>query len=319
MALSAGPPGATSHLAAGKRPSARNYALGITCGVLMSAFGALYTASARYGVLHGFTPYDLTAIRFGIAALLFIPMTARMGFFNMGTLGWRRALVLTSCAGPAFSLLLFTGLRFAPLAHGAVITPATIALVGLILAAFLFRDHPDRNRWIGIALIIAGLAALGGDGLLHGSGWQMVAGDLMFIAAGIGWAIFGTLLRHWRANPVSAAAAVATLSALAFIPCYLAFADLGGWQRASVSHIVMQVLVQGVVAGAVSLFLFAKTVELLGPAIAVLFGALVPALSVLTAIPILGEFPNALQWTGLVVISLGLAMSLVRPSRRLAR
>ncbi len=285
----------------------------------MSAFGAIYTASARYGVLHGLTPYDLTAIRYGVAAMLFIPVTARMGFAHMGTLGWRRALLLTAVAGPAFSLLLFTGLRFAPLAHGAVITPATIALTGLIMAALLFRDHPDRNRWIGIGLIVAGLAALGGDGLLHGSGWQMVAGDLMFVAAGIAWASFGTLLRQWRAHPVNAAAAIATLSAFAFIPCYLAFADLGGWERASVSHLVLQVLIQGVLAGAVSLFLFAKTVDLLGPAIAALFGALVPALSVLTAMPILGEFPNALQWVGLVVISLGLALSLVRPSTRLKR
>ena len=285
----------------------------------MSAFGAVYTASARYGVLHGLTPYDLTAIRYGVAAMLFIPVTARMGFARMGTLGWRRALILAAVAGPAFSLLLFTGLRFAPLAHGAVITPATIALTGLIMAALLFRDHPDRNRWIGIGLIVAGLAALGGDGLLHGSGWQMVAGDLMFVAAGIAWASFGTLLRQWRAHPVNASAAIATLSAFAFIPLYLAFADLGGWERASVSHLILQVLIQGVLAGAVSLFLFAKTVQLLGPAIAALFGALVPALSVLTAIPILGEFPNALQWVGLVVISLGLALSLVRPSTRLKR
>jgi len=301
------------------REGRRRYAIGIVCGISMSAFGAIYTASARYGVLHGLTPYDLTAMRFGVAALLLAPVFAGMGFVGLGGLGWRRALILTACAGPTFSLLLFTGLRFAPLAHGAVITPATIALVGLILAAIFFRDHPDRNRWMGIVMIIAGLAALGGDGLLHGSGWQMLAGDLMFIGAGIVWAIFGTLLRHWRVNPMRASAAVAVLSAVAFIPCYLAFADLGGWQRAGTGQIVLQLLIQGVLAGFANLVLFAKTVEILGPAIAALFGAMVPALSVLTAIPILGEYPNWLQWSGLIVISIGLALSLVRPSTRLKR
>ena len=314
--MSAGPSVAPPRAAADKRLSRRDYLLGITCGVLISAFGAVYTASARYGVLHGFTPYDLTAMRYGVAALLLAPVFAGMGIANLGGLGWRRAVLLTACAGPTFSLLLFTGLRFAPLAHGAVITPATIALVGLIMAAAMFRDHPSRNRWTGIVLIIVGLAALGGDGLLHGTGWQVAAGDLMFIGAGIAWATFGTLLRHWRANPVRASAAIAMLSAAAFIPCYLAFADLGGWQRASAAHIALQLVIQGAVAGAVNLVLFVKTVELLGPARAALFGALVPALSVLTAIPILGEFPNAMQWTGLVVITLGLVLSLVRPTIR---
>ncbi|MBM3347425.1 MAG: DMT family transporter [Betaproteobacteria bacterium] len=285
----------------------------------MSSFGAIYTASARYGVLHGLTPYDLTAMRFGVASLLLAPVFAGMGFVRLGDLGWRRALILTACAGPAFSLLLFAGLRFAPLAHGAVITPATIALAGLVLAAIFFRDHPDRNRWLGILMILAGLGALGGDGLLHGSGWQMLAGDLMFIGAGILWAAFSTLLRRWRVNAMRASAAVAVLSAATFIPLYLAFADLGGWQRAGAGHILLQLLVQGALAGCASLVLFVKTVEILGPALAVLFGALVPALSVLTAIPILGEFPNALQWTGLIVISIGLALSLVRPSTRLKR
>jgi drug/metabolite transporter (DMT)-like permease len=301
------------------RERRRRYALGIFFGVLMSAIAAVYTATARYGVLHGLTPYDLTAMRFGVAALLLGPVFAGMGFARLGDLGWRRALILTACAGPAFSLLLFTGLRFAPLAHGAVITPATIALTGLVLAAILFRDHPDRNRWLGILMILGGLAALGGDGLLHGSGWQLLAGDLMFIGAGVIWAVFGTLLRHWRVNTMRASAAVAVLSAFAFIPCYLAFADLGGWQRVGAGHIALQLLIQGAFAGVANLVLFVKTVEILGPALAGLFGALVPALAVLTAIPILGEFPNWLQWTGLIVISIGLALSLIRPSTRLKR
>lgn len=310
--MSASPPAGDGR----QRLSKRAYLTGIGYGVTMAVFGGIYTVYARYGVLHGLTAYDLTAIRYALTALVLLPVLARAGFADWGGVGWRRTAWLTLCAGPTFSLLLFGGLRFAPLAHGGVIMPASITLLGMIMAAIAFRERLDRNRWIGIVLVVAGLVALGGDGLFNSSGWETVLGDVMFVGAGIAWATFGTLLRHWRVNPLRASAAIGLMSAALYLPLYLALADLDGWQRASAGHIALQVLIQGLMAGAANLLLFTKVVSLLGAGRAALFASMVPALAVLTSIPVLGEIPNALQWMGLIVITSGLALSLIRPSIR---
>ena len=285
----------------------------------MSVIGAIYTATARYGVLHGLTPWDIAAVRFSVSALALLPALVPAGLLfslrSAGGLGWPRALILTACAGPLFSLLLFAGLQFAPLAHGGVVTPATIAMVGFLFAMLLFGERPDRRRWAGLAFVVTGIGTLGWEGLVHEAGPNLLLGDLMFISAGIAWAGFGVLLRQWRADPIRTSAMVALISALTYLPFYFALADSSAWAAQGAGHIALQVFIQGILAGALNLYLFTKTVELLGPAPAALFGAMVPACSVLTAIPVLGEWPTALQWTGLLVITVGLLLSFVRTSR----
>jgi drug/metabolite transporter (DMT)-like permease len=293
---------------------ARSYLAGVGYGLTLALCGGLYTTFARHGVLRGLSPYDLTAMRFGVAAILFAPVLAKTGVRDFGGLGWKRSLALTACAGPIFSLLVFTGFRFAPLSHGGVIMPAAITLSGILMSAMLFGDRLGPQRWLGLLAIFGGLAVLGGDAMLHGSGNLMLAGDFMFFLSGACWAGFGVLVRLWHANPIRASAVISLLSTVIFLPFYFAFADLGGWARAGSGEIVLQLLVQGVLAGAGNLITYAKAVEILGPGRAALFPSLVPALSVLIAIPLLAEIPNTLQWTGLVVISAGLALSVVQPS-----
>jgi drug/metabolite transporter (DMT)-like permease len=53
-------------------------------------------------------------------------------------------------------------------------------------------------------------------------------------------------------------------------------------------------------------FAFSRAIALLGVSRAVLFPAIVPALAVLLGIPLLGEWPTAIQIAGLCLVSAGL-------------
>lgn len=49
-------------------------AAGIAVGLLAASIGALYTVYARWGIAHGLHASDLTALRFGVAGLLMLPL-----------------------------------------------------------------------------------------------------------------------------------------------------------------------------------------------------------------------------------------------------
>ena len=57
---------------------------------------------------------------------------------------------------------------------------------------------------------------------------------------------------------------------------------------------------------------------ILGASRAAAFPAIVPGMATLVGIPLTGEWPSALQWTGIAVVMLGLLAALdVLPFRRL--
>jgi drug/metabolite transporter (DMT)-like permease len=74
--------------------------------------------------------------------------------------------------------------------------------------------------------------------------------------------------------------------------------------------LVFQGIVQGGLQGAVTMIAYSQAVMLLGVSRAVLFPAIVPAVSVLIGIPIVGEIPSVLQVTGLGFVTLGLFITI---------
>jgi drug/metabolite transporter (DMT)-like permease len=51
---------------------------------------------------------------------------------------------------------------------------------------------------------------------------------------------------------------------------------------------------------------YSQAIRVLGVSRAVLFPAMVPAVSILIGIPIVGEIPNGIQITGLLLVTVGL-------------
>jgi drug/metabolite transporter (DMT)-like permease len=72
---------------------------------------------------------------------------------------------------------------------------------------------------------------------------------------------------------------------------------------------VLQAVLQGVFAGPAATFLFARAVVLLGAGRAVLFTALVPAITLLMGYLALGEVPSVSQLIGLVIVVIGFRLT----------
>jgi len=75
--------------------------------------------------------------------------------------------------------------------------------------------------------------------------------------------------------------------------------------QAPLADIALQAVVQGFLTGIVALLLYGRMVSILGATRGAAFLALTPAMTALMSIPILGEFPSAIDWIMIVVISIG--------------
>ena len=114
------------------------------------------------------------------------------------------------------------------------------------------------------------------------------------------------MLRHWRLPALQATAVVAVLSFVLTTPIYLAVMGVAHLQALPLGMLAFQGLVQGGLQGAITMIAYSQAVIFLGVSRAVLFPAIVPALSVLVGIPIVGEIPGGLQIGGLCLVTLGL-------------
>lgn len=282
---------------------------GILCGV-MAAFGwGAGFVAAKHGIQAGFTPEDLAMHRFLWTGLPMLVMAMTRGASDLGGVGWGRGMIITILSGPPQALLAYTGFTLVPLGHGTTIQPACAALFGLLLAAVFLREAIGARRLAGAAAIIVGLLVYGAESLTT-IGRHGVAGDLLFVTAGIFWATFGILLRAWKIAGTRAAPAVGAISVLLYAPLYFIFVGIDNVVRMGWFENLLQIAVQGLLAGVLPIFLFARAVALLGAGRASTFPALVPVFGLIVGYLTLGVVPTLPQLIGLIPIIIGFRFAL---------
>lgn len=299
---------------AAAQASRRRLLAGIACGFATSLIWGVQAVVSRQSVADGLTAADVTTLRFCVAALLLLPIALkRMRPFPVGRLGWRRALILTLLAGAPYALVLIGGAAFAPALHASAITPGLIPVLTAGLAYALAGERPGAMRIAGLAIVLLGIGAFswqGFDGA--GLGGQVWIGDLLFMLNALMWTVFGLLARRWRADAIDVTIATCLLSLLVLPVFMLSMPmNLGSvpWPA-----IALQAVYQGALVGVGALFLYTQTVALLGAGRATLFLPLNPAITVLAAAFLLGEFPTGLEIAGMGLVITGMTIALLARS-----
>ena len=283
--------------------------IGALCGTGAALGWAAGFVAAKHGVAIGFSPADLALHRFLWSGLLLMPLVLRDGIVGLGGIGWGRGLIISVLSGPPQAMIAYTGFMLVPLGHGTTIQPACAALFGLILATLVLGERATLARIIGGATIIAGLLIYGAESLTT-IGSHGVGGDLLFATAGLFWATFGILLRYWHVSGTRAIAVVGALSIVVFAPLHGLLVGYDGLLRMSLVENMLQAVVQGILAGALPIFLFARAVMLLGAGRAATFPALVPGFSLIIGYFALGVVPSLAQLFGLVIVVIGFRFAL---------
>ncbi|WP_375573173.1 DMT family transporter [Ahrensia marina] len=285
-------------------------ATGIGFALTAAVMWSLFLIASRVGAVDGLLPIDMMVLRFSLAAVLLAPVlvwSIRRG--DGGLLTPRRAIFLALAAGPAFVWLNVGGFQFAPLAHGAVIQPSTVALAGMGLAALLLGETLSARQYVGAALLLAGMVAIAGPSVFVVN-MEILIGDSMFVGAGLFWVAYTLLLKRWGISGLLAAAAVSVLSALVVLPIAPFVGVIERLTQLTVAELLFHVTAHGLFNGVGAIVAFGMAVERLGAAKASLVPAIIPATTLIIGLPMTGENPTNLEFIGAAIACLGLLVAL---------
>ncbi len=297
-----------------------NYSKGAAYGLAAVSIWASWSVITRLAVTTNLDASDVAALRFGVAGLALAPVIVRRGLAR-DRLGWVGLAVLVAGLGAPYALIAAGGLRFAPASDQGALNPGCMPLFVALIATMLFRERLSTTRKSGLTLILAGAVVIvGWHAAAWNTGWSgsRSFGDALFLLAAFLTACGTVVVRQAELDPLHATALVSTGSLIIYLPIYLAW---HGSRLAQIplGELAVQALFQGVVVTIIALVLYGRAIVILGASGASAFGALVPALSALLAIPLLGEWPSETDWAGILLISAGVYLANGAPLPRWSR
>jgi drug/metabolite transporter (DMT)-like permease len=290
-----------------------NYLKGAAFGIAAVSIWASWSVITRLAVTTSLDAWDIAALRFGVAGLLLSPVLVRRGL-SRDRLGWLGLAVIIAGLGAPYALAAAGGLHFAPARDQGALNPGCMPLFVALIAAIVLGEKLSTTRKLGLSLILAGALIIV---CWHAAAWSTsrTLGDALFLFAAFLSACFTVVMRLAKLEPLHAAALVSTGSLVFYLP--VDFALYGTrLARLPLAEITVQAIFQGILVTIVSLLLYGRAVAILGASGGAAFGGLVPALSALFAIPILGEWPNETDWVAIVLISAGVYLASGGPTCR---
>jgi drug/metabolite transporter (DMT)-like permease len=250
--------------------------------------------------------WDIPALRFSLAGLLLLPIVVRRGL-ALDRLGWLGLGGLIVGTGAPYALVVAVGLRFAPAYDAGALNPGCMPLFVAVIAATVLGEKPSAARIIGLSLILSGALIIIG---WHSTAWSISRslGDVLFLVASFLTACYTVIMRRSKLDPIHVAALVSTGSLVIYGPFYFGFRGLH-FAQVPIADLTVQIIFQGIVVTIISLVLYGRAVLVLSASGGSAFGALVPALSAVLAVPLLGEWPTASGWVGIALVSAGVYLA----------
>lgn len=291
-----------------------SFAVGLACGLVVPFIWGGWIVASRFGVLNALTPYDVAALRVGVAAVIVLPLFLTRGFAGLPF--WKAAVVSFGVGAP-FALTSFGGMSLAPVIHAGVLTNGTMPIFAAVIGFFWLRQRPTRVQVLGMLLIVAGSALIGGDSFSLSAEADQWLGDLLLVGAAACFALYMTALSAWNVRIVQAIIAVPIISSAIYLPVWALFLPSGLLRAATFPpwpEVALQAVYQGIVASFIVVTLVTRATRSVSPTTVAVFLAGAPALAVLFGIAILDEVPTTLAWGGLVITTLGMVLAVGRRS-----
>ena len=262
---------------------------------------------SRLGVTGHLTVFDITALRYGIGAVVALP-------YIIWSRAWRgltplRTLVLTLTAGAPYALLSYSGFIYAPAAHGGVFLNGCLPIFTTLFAWIWLGQKSRFSQMVGLIIILAGVTLVGYEGFLSSGGGLTWVGDFLFLAAIVLFALFMVANQVWSVNPGQVIFAITVIPAVFYTPIWLLWLD-SNLTSAPTSEILLQGAYQGLIPSVVGISCLNIAVRHIGSRATSALLSSVPVVAALAAIPVLNELPGLPAWIGMIIVTFGILLAL---------
>lgn len=277
--------------------------------VLTALMWAAMFHVSHYAVAH-MSPLATLAWRFGLAALVFVPLVAWREGWSFDGLR-RNALVLAVMATVGvfgFNMGLFYGLKATSAVNGALIVGVTPALTA-VLAALIHRRLPSGAQILGLALGLMGVVTV----ISHGSWTELASlhvasGDALVLGGALCWAIYTALPQRFVKGLSSVQVAASTVIGGAVLMVGFASAtttDLVQWPS---WHMLAAIGFMGLFGSVLAYLWWNDGIKVIGPTQAAICMNFVPLFATLIGL-LRGQQVAGAQWLGAAMVVGGVLVS----------
>lgn len=255
-------------------------------------------------------PFTLAFLRFGIAAVIFLPIAWGQYKIEKQDI-WK--IVFMAVLGITTNIsFFFWGLEVAPSINAAIIGSA--GPIFIILGSFWFlKEKPKKKVIIGSNIGLLGVLFLILIPFLHdGNSSHLVSlGNVLFVLATLG--TVGQTLMARRIMKKYLATTITfwsfTVGAFTFLPLFL----IESAQRGFLPHLTYQgatgIIFGAFLSSALAYYLYYYALKYLQAAEVSVFVYIDPVVTILIAIPLLGEVPDVTFLIGAVLVFGGIFIS----------
>jgi drug/metabolite transporter (DMT)-like permease len=282
---------------------------------------SLWAANAIAGQLlvGSISPVTLSAVRWGLAALMLLPLGWRV--FLPDSPLWRykpRFLLLGLLGVGSYNVLLYLALQTST-AINVTLIGASMPIWMLLIGAIFYQVRPTFLQVIGAAVSLAGVIVVLTRGVLDSLlSMQVVMGDLFIMLATILWAFYSWMIsrpgesteRQWPWAQFLMAQVMIGLfwTMLADgveIATGFAFIDLNFWTGALIMFVAIG-------PSLIAYRCWGLGVNGAGPTVAAFFANLIPLFTALLSAAILGDPPRLFHGLAFLMIVGGILISALR-------
>lgn len=287
----------------------RNTLLGVSWAIVAIIVWSGSLVMLRLGVTTTLNAYDLTALRFGVAAVILAPMAFRRGIGTkrLGPIGLVTIVIMF---GAPYVLLVSLAMKTTPASAAGALNPGVMAIISVLMARVIFGDKIGAAKTAGLFLTILGTV------MFAKAGGAITTGHLILIGTGSMWACYAAIIRHAAVPALNATAIVAIGSAILYLPIYVLTLpkQIGA---APLFDVLMQAGFQGVLVSIVAIYAFNRSAELLGAVAGATLPALIPVVTLGLGVLVLGETARSGEVLSAILVTIGLSLILAgRPLMR---
>ncbi|MBO9702824.1 MAG: DMT family transporter [Sporocytophaga sp.] len=254
---------------------------------------------SRMGVHTNLTPYDITLLRFGTAAILTLPFSLR---YDWKSVKWHQIMLVALGCGFPYTMLSFIGLKTTKAANAGVLVNGMLPVIGLLFTILWFKERVSKMKYLAIFVLLT--ANLLMANLASSFSASYLPGILCLLSAALVFSTYMAATRRWGYGMKDVIAFVPLVNAVLFFPLWLM--NPSAILSSPAQDVLIQMIYQGVVVSVFALLLITFSVSKLGSGPMSVFLSYVPVVTAVLAFFFLKESLSYTEQAGIVLCSAGL-------------